>query len=170
MQITREPEVLIDTGLIHLDGEDFLKHLIQSDPPAIILDDRIFVNEVIEHGYICRIPNNYSINNIDVTNFLDPATGAVLVAGLSAILAWVSTERRHKETLNNNQPPTPPVEPKTFHPSEEKCSHIENESICGHSFTSSVKLKGKGYLIILRACSKKPAPHTTVEYYGIGKA
>lgn len=101
------------------------------------------------------------ISSIEIFN-LDPASAAVLVAGLSAILAWVSTERRHKETMKN----TPSGN--TGNGDIDKpdvCKKVEDENICNLPLSNTMRVKGDGFLILFRACTKKPEPHTTVEYY-----
>jgi hypothetical protein len=93
---------------------------------------------------------------------LDPVSAGVLVAGLSVILNWVSTERRHRETLavappgnggniNINKP--------------DICKKIDADLLCKLPLTSTMQVKGEKFLILFRACTKTPEPHTTVEYY-----
>ena len=115
-----------------LSRNDLVRTLNSLESPEItFLDNEMNTSiNINKSGYICHIPADYPIENVNIFN-LDPGTAGALIAGLGAILAWVSTERRHKENMANNQPPLPPVEEKTYSPHEESCSHKEENLVCG---------------------------------------
>ncbi len=149
-------------------GDSLVDSLNSLEPPEISYsEDEIDVTlKINKSGYICHIPGDYPFESFDIFN-LDPGTAAALIAGLSTILAWVSTERRHKKNLTNNQPPAPPVKEITYSPHKESCSYLDENKICGLPFLKTARIKGQNFLIILKACTNKPTPHTTCEYYGL---
>lgn len=151
----------------NLSSDDLASHLNSlSPPPEIIFSPRKTGDalNVKEAGYICRILQDYSYTETRVFN-LDPITTTLLLNGLLGILNWLSAERRHKEILGESPPPPPPVARKIFNEQEKSCSYVEKNSVCGLPFSKIVQIKGEGYLIILKACSHRPKPHETCEYY-----
>lgn len=144
-----------------LNSLDLRQFSVRTDPIEETLN-------ISEPGYRCRIPIETPLKSVNVIG-LDPATGAALIAGLGAILAYISTERRHKETLRANQPPPPPVEPHLYRPHEQSCAHPEGRQACGRPFFRTTHVRGKDFVVILRACTKRPKPHTTCEYYDLDR-
>lgn len=45
------------------------------------------------------------------------------------------------------------------------CEKVERGRLCGLPLSNTMRVNGAGFIIIFRACQKKPRPHTTVEYF-----
>lgn len=93
---------------------------------------------------------------------LDSASVGVVVAGLSAILAWLSTERRHKDSLST---PPPGYNGGGNNDNPDLCQKVESGRACSLPLLSTMQVKGKGYFFVFRACQKRPEPLTTVEFF-----
>jgi len=154
-------ESLINTEQ-QITEEDIINWLENSNEVDVIPDQSVLPETLPIYSEVITVTK--PINNIKVLNFLDPASAGVIIAGLAAVLAWISTERRHKETLaNNNPPPVNNTHDKLKEP--DLCKKIENEKACALPLLEAMEIKGPNFMIIFRKCTNTPKPHTTVDYY-----
>ena len=104
------------------------------------------------------IPMSYPLREVRGIVGLDPATGGVILAGLTALLTYLATERRHRETMGGKQPPDQ-MDAEQLIP--ERCEHTDaHGNICGLPVKETKIIRSTGHApYLLRICSREPEPH-----------
>lgn len=137
------------------DVESWL-HDATNIPHIVELPDSIKL--LISSGKAHKLTSRYTNKNTRIITGLDPATGGVLIAGLVALLNYIATERRHKDTLKGNKPPS---DPGNNILTLDLCKYVSTEGqVYGLPVkeTKIISFKGRNRYIV-KVCEHEPEPH-----------